>query len=99
MSDQDQTKLYQQIIAKCWGDAKFKASLIADPRAVLAAEGFIVPDDKSIKIVECLEDEMVFQIPFQKNELSVEELDRIQGCSTSLRLRTATEHDNIGGPV
>jgi len=75
----DQTKIYQQIIAKCWGDAEFKASLIADPRAVLVAEGFIVPVGKTIKIVECLEDEVVFQIPFQTNELSVEELDGIVG--------------------
>ena len=35
----DQTQIYQQIITKCWADAEFKASLIADPRAVLAAEG------------------------------------------------------------
>jgi len=79
MSDQDQTQLYQQIIAKCWGDAKFKASLIADPRSVLALEGFIVPAGKTIKIVECLEDEVVFQIPCNNRELSLEELDSVVG--------------------
>ena len=55
MSAQDRTQIYQQIIAKCWGDVKFKESLIADPRAVLATEGFIVPAGKTIKIVECPE--------------------------------------------
>ena len=75
----DQTQIYQQIITKCWADAEFKASLIADPRAVLAAEGLILPDRKHIKIVECLEGEVVFQIPFQTNELSEEELDRVVG--------------------
>ncbi len=75
----DQIKIYQQIIAKCWGDAKFKASLIADPSGVLAAEGFIVPVGKTIKIVECLEDEMVFQIPCNNRELSLEELDDVVG--------------------
>ena len=79
MSDQDQTKLYQQIIAKCWADAEFKASLIADPRAVLVAEGFIVPVGKTIKIVECQEDEVVLQIPFNTRELLLEELDGIVG--------------------
>ena len=75
----DQTQIYQQIIAKCWSDEGYKASLIADPRGVLALEGFIVPDDKSFKIVECLEDEIVFQIPFDNRELSLEELDSVVG--------------------
>ena len=79
MSDQDQTQIYQQIIAKCWADEGFKASLIAETRAVLAAEGFIVPDSKTIKIVECLEDEEVFQIPFNNRELSLDELDNVVG--------------------
>ena len=79
MSAQDRTQIYQQIIAKCWGDVKFKESLIADPRAVLATEGFIVPVGKTIKIVECLEDEVVFQIPFTNRELSLEELDDVVG--------------------
>jgi len=86
MSAQDQTQLYQQIIAKCWGDAKFKASLIADPSGVLAAEGFIVPVGKTIKIVECLEDEMVFQIPCNNRELSLEELDDVVGGAVGLSL-------------
>ena len=75
----DQIKIYQQIIAKCWSDEEFKASLIADPRAILVAEGFIVPDDKSIKIVECLEDEVLLEIPINTNELSLEELDGVAG--------------------
>ena len=75
----DQTQIYQQIIAKCWSDEEYKASLIADPRAVLVAEGFIVPVGKTIKIVECLEDEVVFQIPFNNRELSLEELDGVMG--------------------
>ena len=79
MSAQDRTQIYQQIIAKCWVDEVFKASLIADPRAVLAAEGFIVPDSKTIKVVECQEDEVVFQIPFNNGELSLEDLDGVVG--------------------
>ena len=85
----DQIKIYQQIIAKCWSDEEFKASLIADPRAILVAEGFIVPDDKSIKIVECLEDEVVIQIPFTNCELSLEELERVVGGS--VRVSEATQ--------
>ena len=79
MSAQDRTQIYQQIIAKCWSDEEFKASLIADPRGILALEGFIVPAGKTIKIVECQEDEVVLQIPFNTRELSLEELDVIVG--------------------
>jgi len=81
MSAQDRTQIYQQIIAKCWSDEGYKASLIADPRAVLVAEGFIVPVGKTIKIVECLEDEVLFQIPFNTFELSLAELDVVVGCT------------------
>ena len=85
MSAQDRTQIYQQIIAKCWVDEVFKASLIADPRAVLAAEGFIVPAGKTIKIVECLEDEVLLEIPINTNELSLEELDGVVGGLTKSR--------------
>jgi len=84
MSAQDRTQIYQQIIAKCWVDEVFKASLIADPRAVLAAEGYLVPAGKTIKIVECLEDEVVLQIPFNNRELTLEELDGVVGGFTQL---------------
>ena len=79
MSAQDRTQIYQQIIAKCWSDEEFKASLIADPRGILALEGFIVPAGKTIKIVECLEDEIVFQILCNNRELAPDELDRVGG--------------------
>jgi hypothetical protein len=46
----DQTELYQRIIAKCSANADFKAKLLADPRSVLAAEGYILPEGKAFRL-------------------------------------------------
>ena len=46
----DQTDLYQRIIAKCSANADFKAKLLADPRSVLAAEGYILPEGKAFRL-------------------------------------------------
>ena len=89
MSAQDRTQIYQQIIAKCWSDEEFKASLIADPRGILALEGFIVPAGKTIKIVECLEDEVVFQIPCNNRELTLEEMESVVGGISSKTNQTS----------
>lgn len=49
---QERAKRYGQIIAKCWADPEFKARLLADPRATLAAEGFNVPDSIEVLVME-----------------------------------------------
>ena len=46
----DQTELYQRIITKCSANADFKAKLLADPRSVLAAEGYILPEGKAFRL-------------------------------------------------
>ena len=69
-----QTQLAQVIIAKCQADAEFKVSLLADPRIVLTAEGYeILPEDKPIRIIESLEDEHIFYIPFDKARTQLSE--------------------------
>ena len=50
----DQTELYQRIIAKCSANADFKAKLLADPRSLLATEGYILPEGKSFSLKNIL---------------------------------------------
>jgi len=38
----------QQLIARCWADAEFKARLLADATGTLKAEGYPVPDGHAI---------------------------------------------------
>ncbi len=46
----DQSELYQRIIAKCSANADFKAKLLADPKFVLAEEGYILPEGKAFRL-------------------------------------------------
>ena len=52
----DQTELYQRIITKCSANADFKAKLLADPRSVLAAEGYILPEGKAFRLRNILKE-------------------------------------------
>ena len=74
---QDQSQLYQQIIAKCWNDADFKAKLLSDPRAVLAAEGFTVPESINVKVVDGGDSEVIFYIPARIPDLTDADLQQV----------------------
>ena len=50
----DQPELYQRMIVKCSANADFKAKLLADTRSVLAAEGYILPEGKAIRLSNIL---------------------------------------------
>ena len=52
----DQTELHQRIIAKCSANADFKAKLLADPRSVLATEGYILPEGKAFRLRNLLKE-------------------------------------------
>ena len=41
-----------RIILKAWQDAEYKAQLLADPKAVLLAEGFQIPAATTVKVLE-----------------------------------------------
>jgi hypothetical protein len=77
LSEQDQTLLYQQVVAKCWADAEFKAKLLADPKAVLSAEGLIVPEGKNVNFRLRQDIEYVFHLLHNNLEFSLEELDEV----------------------
>ncbi len=53
----------QRVVAKAWADEAFKAALIADPNAALAAEGIAVPAGVKLKVLEDTSDTMHFILP------------------------------------
>ena len=75
----DLTKLYQQIIAKCWADEAFKQQLIADPAGTLKQEGIEIPEDMTIQVVENTGNVFHLVIPPPPEELSDDDLDGVAG--------------------
>ena len=80
MNQVDQTKQMNQIIAKCWSDEGFKQKLLADPAAVLKAEGVTLPAGLSVKALENTDTVFHLVIPAAKpTDLSDEDLDKVAG--------------------
>lgn len=67
------------IVARGWGDADFHAELMADPTAVLKANGVHVPDGKRVVVVEDDDTVLHITIPQRPSELTDEELDSVAG--------------------
>ena len=86
----EQSKQYQQIIAKCWADEAFKNQLIADSAAVLKAGSMEVPDGVTINVVEDTADSRHFFIPARPESLSDENLDNIAGGVTRVSIGNYT---------
>ncbi|WP_300163885.1 NHLP leader peptide family RiPP precursor [Solidesulfovibrio sp.] len=49
---QDRSRVWARIVAKAWADEAFKERLMASPAAVLAQEGFEVPQGMAMTVVE-----------------------------------------------
>ena len=79
MSSAEQGKKMQQIIAKCWADEGFKQKLLADPAAVLKAEGVALHDGRSIKVLENTDKVFHLVIPSKPTDLSDDDLDKVAG--------------------
>lgn len=81
---QGKEKEWAKIIAQAWVDEDFKAKLLADPKAVLKAEGIEFPENIKLNICEAKEDELNMTLPLKPEGLggSVEELqERMQADS------------------
>ena len=63
LSNEDLLAQAQRIIAKAWADDAFKAALIANPNATLAAEGIAVPAGLKLKVLEDTADTMHVILP------------------------------------
>ncbi len=75
----DQAKEYGKVVAHAWRDEAFKQRLIADPIAVLAAEGIEVPAGQQVRVVENTGQLTHLVLPVPPGELSDDELDQAAG--------------------
>ena len=81
---QGKEKEWAKVIAQAWVDEEFKAKLLADPKAVLKAEGIEFPDNIKLNLTEAKEDELNLTLPLKPADLtgSVEDLqERVQADS------------------
>ena len=83
MSNAEQGKKMQQIIAKCWADEGFKQKLLADPAATLQAEGVPLPVGMSVKAVENTDKIFHLVIQAKPTDLSDEDLGQVAGGAPS----------------
>jgi hypothetical protein len=70
---------WQLLVARAWSDPPFKAKLLADPAAMLRAEGLTVPPGMTVKIAENTEKVLNLVLPLKPapEDLSEEELQGV----------------------
>lgn len=73
----DANNTFAKVIAKAWGDEAFRAQLLADPTAALAAEGVTAPEGKTFAVIEDTDDVVHVVLPARPTELSDAELDSV----------------------
>ncbi len=94
---QEYAKKYGQIVAKAWADEEFKARLLADPAAVLQAEGLAVPAGVELRAVENTAQVMYLTLPPKPSEeLSDEQLNQVAGGTTASSAGTLGSFACIG---
>jgi len=86
MSQVEQSKQIQQLIAKCWSDENFKHKLLADPAAVLKAEGVAVPAGVTVKALENTDKLLHLLIPAKPTDLSDADLDQVAGGTIGISI-------------
>ena len=52
-----------EVFAACWKDEALKARFMADPKAVLAEYGLLVPEGMDVKVVENTDDTVHVTLP------------------------------------
>ena len=70
---------YAKVVARAWSDPAFKADLIANPGATLAAAGVPVPPGVTIKVVENTDTVVHVVLPPApaQSELSEDALEKV----------------------
>ena len=80
MEQEEQAKLYGQVVARAWQDEAFKGRLLADAEGALAEMGIEVPVGHEVRAVEDTERVRHLVIPpGPGEELSEEQLDQVAG--------------------
>lgn len=76
----NQNNQISNILAKCWSDTGFKQQLMADPTAVLKAEGVEIPAGFTIRVLENTDKLINYVLPPNPNaDLSDAELESVAG--------------------
>jgi len=96
MNQQELGKKLGQLVAKCWADEGFKRKLLADPAAMLTAEGVPLPPGMTYKALENTDKVYHLVIPAKPTDLIDEDLDKVaggaacrsDGCSNSYKCWT-----------
>ncbi|MEA1648114.1 NHLP leader peptide family RiPP precursor [Nitrospirillum sp. BR 11164] len=84
MTNEENLKITGRIIAKAWADEGYKARLLADPAAVLTAEGLDLPAGTTFRVVEDTATVQTLVLPARPADLSDDDLDRAAGGFTSV---------------
>ncbi len=75
---------YGQLAARAWGDAAFKARLLAEPAAALAEQGIEYPPGVEVRVHESTPTLVHLALPPKPaEELSDEQLDAVAGGDTA----------------
>jgi hypothetical protein len=77
----EQTKQYQQLIAKCWADEAFKQKLLANPAAALKAEGIHIPDGVTVHVLQNTHECLNLVIPYRPQEIDDADLANVAAGS------------------
>lgn len=83
MPSHEQPQPMDQIMARCWSDASYKAKLLADPVTVLHAAGVSVPEGVQLRVLENTTQVMHLVIPARPAGLSDQMLDEVVGAGTA----------------
>jgi len=79
MNQEDQDKKMHRIIARCWSDEGFKKKLLADPVAILQADGIILARGVKVIVLENTDEVFHLVIPVNPTDLSDDDLNKIAG--------------------
>jgi hypothetical protein len=80
MNQKIQSDQIDNILTKCWADSSFKQQLLADPAAVLKAEGVDIPAGYTVHVLENTDKIINYVLPPNPNaELSDSELESVAG--------------------
>jgi len=92
MTQEDLNKGLSKVIAKAWADEAFKARLLADPAATLAAEGLASPAGLTVRVVENTDTVFNLVLPPKPQDLSDADLDQVAGgaCNCNCTPTVAT---------
>ena len=105
MNAEKQSKVWGQLIAKCWSDETFKKRLLDHPEAA-KEHGLEVPTGIQVKIVEDSDKVVHLTLPAKSStdELSDDELENVAGGTAQIRgFRPSRPHyhcsDREGAPT